>query len=71
MNESDLTVSFRAVVCGVVMSTEDGVVGRAGVGVNSGCRWVRSDMCSSDVPLRQQTVCKRRGGLPGGVSITR
>jgi hypothetical protein len=52
VNERDLTVSFNAVVCGVVMRTEDGVVGRTGVGVNNGWRWVRREMCSSEVPTQ-------------------
>lgn len=50
VNDKDLTVSLRAVVWGVVMRMEVGVVGRAGVGVKSGCKWVKSEMCSSDVP---------------------
>ena len=50
MNDRDLTVSFSAVVCGVVMRIEDGVVGRSAVGVKSGCKWVKSEICSSDVP---------------------
>lgn len=43
-------VSFSAVVWGVVMRMEVGVVGRDKVGVKSGWRWVRREMCSSDVP---------------------
>jgi hypothetical protein len=50
VKDSDLTVSFRAVVCGVVIRMEDGVVGLEEVGVNRGWRWVIRDMCSSDVP---------------------
>lgn len=36
MNERDLTVSFNAVVWGVVMRIEEGVVGRSEVGLKSG-----------------------------------
>jgi hypothetical protein len=50
VKERDLRVSFKAVVWGVVIRTDDGVEVLAGVGVNKGCRWVRRDMCSSDVP---------------------
>ena len=32
------------------MSTEDGLVGLCGVGVKSGCKCVRREICSSDVP---------------------
>ena len=44
-------VSFRAVVCGVVMRMDEGVVGCEGEGVKRGWRCVRREMCSSDVPV--------------------
>ena len=50
VNERDLTVSLRAVFWGVVIRTEDGVVGLSAVGLNRGCSWVMREMCSSDVP---------------------
>ena len=55
VKESDFTVSLRAVFCGVVMRTEDGVVGLSGVGLKRGCRWVMSEICSSDVPASLAT----------------
>jgi len=36
VNDRDFIVSLRAVVWGVVMRTEDGVVGRSVVGLKSG-----------------------------------
>ena len=50
MNDRDFTVSFRAVFWGVVIRTEEGVVGLSAVGLKSGWRWVMSDICSSEVP---------------------
>lgn len=50
VNERDFMVSFRAVVWGVVMRIEEGVVGLEGAGWKRGWRCVRSEMCSSDVP---------------------
>lgn len=51
VKESDFIVSFNAVVWGVVINMEDGVVGLVEVGVNRGWRCVSSDICSSDVPI--------------------
>ena len=50
MNDRDFTVSLRAVFWGVVIRTEDGVVGLSGDGLNKGWRWVMREICSSDVP---------------------
>jgi hypothetical protein len=56
VKESDLRVSLSAVVCGVVIKTAVGVGqnvggGRFGLGRNKGCRCVKREMCSSDVPV--------------------
>jgi len=51
VNDRDLRVSLRAVVWGVVIRIDVGVVGLRGVGVNKGLRWVKRDICSSDVPI--------------------
>jgi hypothetical protein len=60
VNDRDLRVSLSAVVWGVVMSIEVGVDVRLVVGVNRGLRWVRRDMCSSDVPICQSAVTANR-----------
>ena len=53
------------------MRTEVGVVGREGVGVKSGCKWVRREICSSDVPGKVSIRNNKVPQLPGGVSMTR
>jgi hypothetical protein len=50
VNDNDLRVSFSDVVCGVVIRIDVGDTGRARVGVKRGCRCVRRDICSSEVP---------------------
>ncbi len=64
VNDKDLIVSFRAVVCGVVMRMLVGVVGRSVVGVNKGCRWVSNEMCSSEVPA-SSALLREDGGVCG------
>jgi hypothetical protein len=77
VKDRDFIVSLSAVVWGVVMRTEEGVVGLSVVGLKRGCRCVKREMCSSDVPknlvnqARGATGTQDRPDLPGGVSMTR
>ena len=72
VNDSDFIVSLSAVVWGVVIRTDEGVVGLSVVGLNKGCRWVMSEMCSSEVPdYCELGVPRGIADPPGGVSMTK
>jgi len=61
VKDRDLRVSLIAVAWGVEIRTavgvgENVVGGRRGEGRNRGCRWVRREMCSSEVPRQGARV---------------
>jgi hypothetical protein len=63
VKDNDLRVSLIAVAWGVDIRTAVGVGekvvgGREGEGRNRGCKWVRRDMCSSEVPRTNASIIR-------------